>query len=152
VKLLVEDYTVSDIWATEKSIWACTSGEGLVCYDRQNKTIEKYTTQSGLPSNYVNSILLSDDYLWLVTESGLCRFNPNDKTVSTYASFTHYSSVLGNVVVPFIDICYHSRYYLVFPAILYQSFKATSFGRKGAFFHQYGARHPYFAHIDKGTR
>lgn len=96
VKLLVEDYTVADIWMTEKNIWAATSGEGLICYDRQNKTIEKYTTQQGLPSNYVNSILSADGYLWLGTESGLCRFNPKDKTVSTYASLLTLSKVSYN--------------------------------------------------------
>jgi signal transduction histidine kinase/DNA-binding response OmpR family regulator/ligand-binding sensor domain-containing protein len=96
IKLLIEDYPVSDFVATEKNIWACTSGEGLVCYDRHNKTIEKYTTQSGLPSNYVNSILSLGDYLWLGTESGLCRFNPKDKTVSTYASLLNLSKVAYN--------------------------------------------------------
>jgi signal transduction histidine kinase/DNA-binding response OmpR family regulator/ligand-binding sensor domain-containing protein len=96
VELLVEDYPVSDFLATEKKIWACTSGEGLVCYDLQNKTIEKYTTQSGLPSNYINSILPVGDYLWLGTENGLCRFNPKDKTVSTYASLLNLSKVAYN--------------------------------------------------------
>ena len=96
IKLLVEDYPVLDFVATEKNIWACTNGEGLICYDRQNKTIEKYTTQTGLPSNYVNSILPVGDYLWLGTESGLCRFNPKDKTVSTYASLLNLSKVAYN--------------------------------------------------------
>lgn len=103
IKLLIEDYPVSDLVATGKNIWACTGGEGLICYDRQSKTIEKYTTQSGLPSNYVNSILSAGGYLWLGTESGLCRFNPNDRTVSTYASLLNLSRLSYNR---------HSRYKL----------------------------------------
>jgi signal transduction histidine kinase/ligand-binding sensor domain-containing protein/DNA-binding NarL/FixJ family response regulator len=96
IKLLVEDYPISDLVATEKKIWATTSGEGLVCYDLQNKTIEKYTTRQGLPSNYLNSILQVGDYLWIGTESGMCRFNPKDKTVSTYASLLNLSKVAYN--------------------------------------------------------
>lgn len=96
IQLIIEDYLVTDILMTEESIWACTNGEGLICLNRKDQTIEKYTTKSGLPSNYVNSILFADGYIWLGTESGLCRFNPKDKTVSTYSSILTLSKISYN--------------------------------------------------------
>jgi signal transduction histidine kinase/DNA-binding response OmpR family regulator len=39
-----------------------------------------------LPSNFINSIAFNSGYIWLGTESGLCRFNPKDKTMLTFSS------------------------------------------------------------------
>ncbi len=79
-------YVVFDILIQDDIVWICTSGEGLLKYNYKTKVLTKFTTQSGLPSNFVSSITLVDDYLWLGTENGLCRFNTNDNTVNTYSS------------------------------------------------------------------
>jgi signal transduction histidine kinase/DNA-binding response OmpR family regulator len=73
-----------------------TSGEGLVEYHYKDGTIKKYTTQAGLPSNFINSIIFDDNCLWVGTESGLCRFNPSDKTAFTFSSIYPLSSVSYN--------------------------------------------------------
>lgn len=90
-ELLVNGYMVLGMLVMNESVWMCTQGNGLIEYDMKSKTIHEYTTKSGLLSDYVNSIIFADGYLWLGTETGLCRFNPEEKTV------TNYSSLLPNV-------------------------------------------------------
>lgn len=93
----LNNYVGQDILYDKGILWLCTSGSGLIKYNLQNKSIEEYTVQSsGLTSNYVNSIMLVDGYLWLGTEKGLCRFNPADKTAVGYSSFIPLSSVAFN--------------------------------------------------------
>ena len=79
-------YVVIDILVKDELVWVCTSGEGLLKYNYKTRTLTKFTTQSGLPSNFLNSITVDGEYLWLGTENGLCRFNPTDNTVNTYSS------------------------------------------------------------------
>ncbi len=85
-EILLGNVLVQDIVIREKDIWIATSGSGLIKYNLENKTINKYTTQSGLLSNYINSLLLKDNNLWLGTESGLCRFNLSSKKTYIYSN------------------------------------------------------------------
>ncbi|MCD8262689.1 MAG: hypothetical protein LUD15_15440 [Bacteroides sp.] len=39
-----------------------------------------------MPSNYINSIIATDGYIWIGTENGLCQLNPSDETILTYSS------------------------------------------------------------------
>jgi signal transduction histidine kinase/ligand-binding sensor domain-containing protein/DNA-binding NarL/FixJ family response regulator len=87
---------VQDILVLGEVVWVCTNGEGLLEYNFKNRTTRKYSTREGLPSNFINSIAFANNYLWLGTESGLCRFNPSDKTVSTYASIFPLSGISYN--------------------------------------------------------
>jgi signal transduction histidine kinase/DNA-binding response OmpR family regulator/ligand-binding sensor domain-containing protein len=93
--LLHGGYLVQDILEKDRNIWICTIGEGLVKYDIENQTIQNFTTESGLISNYVNSILYADGYLWIGTENGLCRFNPDNHKFLSYP-FLSLSSVSFN--------------------------------------------------------
>ncbi|WP_016778698.1 hybrid sensor histidine kinase/response regulator transcription factor [Anaerophaga thermohalophila] len=86
VKTLLDGYIIHDILIRENEIWCATSGGGLIRYNVRKGIIKKYTIDSGLPSNFVNSVIYSDGYLWLGTESGLCRFNPDEEDVLTYSS------------------------------------------------------------------
>ncbi len=96
LKNLLTGVVVQDILVDGEVIWLCTSGEGLLEYDYKGGSMEKYDTKSGLPSNFVNSILSDGRYLWLGTENGLCRFNPADKSTSTFQSIFPLSSVSFN--------------------------------------------------------
>ena len=90
------DYVVQDMLVLGDIVWVATSGEGLVEYDYKDGTIKKYTTHEGLPSNFVNSIIYADNYIWIGTESGLCRFNPADKTAFTFSSIFQLSGLSYN--------------------------------------------------------
>ncbi len=96
IKNLLSGIAVQDILVLGEDVWGCSSGEGLIAYNYKNGTIEKFTTQSGLPSNFTNSIAYADNYLWIGTENGLCRFNPKDKTILTFSTILPLSSISYN--------------------------------------------------------
>lgn len=95
-KNLVQGYLVTDVQVFGDHIWMATSGDGLVEYSITNNTTKKYTTNEGLPSNFLNSILVDDGFIWIGTESGLCRFDPESKFVQTYSSILPLSNVSFN--------------------------------------------------------
>jgi len=91
-KTLIDGSLEMDVLVLDGIIWVGTIGDGLLRYDPANGTTEKYTTFNGLPSNFVNSVAYSDDYLWLGTESGICRFDPLKKNVLIYSSISSLSN------------------------------------------------------------
>ncbi len=86
VSRILENLSVIDLLVDNEIVWLCTSGDGLIKFDYKTGTTEKFTTSSGLPSNFVNSIALADSFLWLGTENGLCRFDPENSKVLTFSS------------------------------------------------------------------
>ncbi|WP_460915989.1 two-component regulator propeller domain-containing protein [Spirosoma areae] len=62
-------------------IWIGTNQGGLNRLDPKTGRFTYFSTQDGLPSNHIVSIV-SDDHghLWLGTNNGLCRFTPSSKT------------------------------------------------------------------------
>jgi signal transduction histidine kinase/DNA-binding response OmpR family regulator/ligand-binding sensor domain-containing protein len=96
IKDFLPGFVVQDIWVLGDVVWVATSGEGLVEFHSKDGTIKKYTTQSGLPSNFINSIIYADNCLWIGTESGLCRFNPIDKTAFIFSSIYPLSGISYN--------------------------------------------------------
>lgn len=90
------NYVVQDMLVLGDIVWVATSGEGLVEFNYKDGTIKKYTTLEGLPSNFLNSIIYADNSLWIGTESGLCLFNPNDKTAFTFSSIFPLSGISYN--------------------------------------------------------
>jgi signal transduction histidine kinase/DNA-binding response OmpR family regulator/ligand-binding sensor domain-containing protein len=96
VKKLIDGCLIHDILVKSGIVWAATSGEGLIRFDPYNGKSERFTTQSGLPSNLINSVTYSDGYLWLGTENGLCRFDPNNNRVLIYSSILSLSRVSFN--------------------------------------------------------
>jgi len=87
---------VQDILVVADVVWVCTSGEGLLEYHYKTGKLKKHTTHDGLPSNFVNSIAFADNSLWIGTESGLCRFNPNDNAAYTFSSNFQLSRISYN--------------------------------------------------------
>ena len=58
-------------------VWVGTD-HGLYKFERGINRWAGYTTEDGLPSDTVNSIIRDGDHLWIGTEKGLCRFYWND--------------------------------------------------------------------------
>ena len=96
--LLLGKYLIMDVLVSSEYVWMCTQGNGMVTYDLHSKTTREYTTESGLPSNCVNSIISGDGYLWLGTESGLCRYNPADNSIISYSHLLPQVSFNRNAV------------------------------------------------------
>lgn len=72
-------YRAQDGW-----LWLATGG-GLIRFNPGNNEVIRYTTDDGLPENYLLGIeqdSLGD--LWLATRKGIVRFSPRSKRVETY--------------------------------------------------------------------
>jgi signal transduction histidine kinase/ligand-binding sensor domain-containing protein/AraC-like DNA-binding protein len=77
---------IYDILTLGDDIWICTSGDGLIKYNYRSGNTETFTTQSGLPSNFINSVMYDEGFLWIGTENGMCRLDLSDNSVLTYDS------------------------------------------------------------------
>lgn len=89
-------FVIQDMLVEGDVVWVCTSGEGLLRFDYKKDELTKFTTQQGLPSNFINSIAFADSCLWIGTESGLCRFNPKDKSAFNFSSIFPLSGISYN--------------------------------------------------------
>jgi signal transduction histidine kinase/CheY-like chemotaxis protein/ligand-binding sensor domain-containing protein len=96
IQTLLMGFLVHDILIMGENVWICTGGDGLLRYHISSGATEKFTVESGLPSNFINSIIYANDYLWIGTERGLCRLNPEDKTVLTFSSMFSLSGLSYN--------------------------------------------------------
>ncbi|MGB8952308.1 MAG: two-component regulator propeller domain-containing protein [Candidatus Aminicenantales bacterium] len=67
------------------NLWVGTAGGGLELFDRKTGQFIHFTTKNGLPNNVVYGI--AEDrmgHLWLSTNHGLSRFNPETRTFKNY--------------------------------------------------------------------
>ena len=93
---LISGLLIRDVLVMGDDVWICTSGDGLVRYKYKTGETERFTAQMGLPSNFINSIIYANDYLWLGTENGLCRFDPKNENAITYSSVHSLSATSFN--------------------------------------------------------
>ncbi|MCV2883316.1 ATP-binding protein [Aestuariibacter sp. AA17] len=67
-------------------LWMGTKGEGLVKFNKATYAVTTFTTADGLPNNTVYAVEIDKrGDLWLATNRGLARFNPNTLEVERYA-------------------------------------------------------------------
>lgn len=65
--------------------WIATDGYGLLRWNRASNSIEKrWTMADGLPSNVLYGILEHEDKLWISSDNGLIRFDPNTSGLVNY--------------------------------------------------------------------
>ncbi len=65
--------------------WIATWGGGLHQFDRQSGHFEVFREKDGLPNDAVYGILEDKSgHLWLTTNNGLARFNPDERSFRTY--------------------------------------------------------------------
>ncbi|MDU1892998.1 MAG: two-component regulator propeller domain-containing protein [Dysgonomonas sp.] len=96
-EIILNNYLTQGALEIDDNLWISTSGDGLVQFNKNSKTATKFTGESGLSSNYVNSVISANGYLWLGTESGLCRFSPHDNSVLVYSFILPLSNISYNV-------------------------------------------------------
>ncbi len=86
--LVSKEYTVN--WTlyedSQQRFWAGTFADGLVQIDKSNGNILKqYTTKDGLSNNSVHAIIEDNNgNLWIRTEHGLSKFNPETETFKNF--------------------------------------------------------------------
>jgi signal transduction histidine kinase/ligand-binding sensor domain-containing protein/DNA-binding response OmpR family regulator len=68
------------------SFWIGTEGGGLLLFNRQNGSYQRFTTVQGLPNNTILRMLEDDKgNLWFSTYNGICRFNTITKTCRNFS-------------------------------------------------------------------
>ena len=97
MEILFQGYTLHDVFVDDRYIWVATSGDGLLRYNMKSKDIKKITTDDGLPSNYINSVMSSEGVIWLGTENGLCRLTPGEDDKIKISTFYSLSNIAFNV-------------------------------------------------------
>jgi ligand-binding sensor domain-containing protein len=88
------------VWAmvgdVDGSLWCATQGAGVIVLDAQGQNAGAYTTQTGLPDNTVNDVLIdTGGNKWFATNNGLARLS---RDTSTLAVFTTAHGLGSNVV------------------------------------------------------
>ncbi|MDP2889036.1 MAG: two-component regulator propeller domain-containing protein, partial [Bacteroidota bacterium] len=69
----------------EGNLWFGMLGSGIDKLDMTTGKFTNYSTKDGFPGNSVTSILVDDlNYLWLATDKGLVKFNPETKDVVVF--------------------------------------------------------------------
>jgi ligand-binding sensor domain-containing protein len=68
-------------------LWMGIMDLGLIKYDLKEGVKKTYTTEDGLPINYITGILEDDhENLWVSTTIGVSKFNPKTEKFSTYSN------------------------------------------------------------------
>ncbi len=67
-----------------KNLWIGTWGGGLNKFDREKKNFIRYTVDDGLPCNVVYGIIPDDGNLWISSNKGLTKFNPETLVFRNY--------------------------------------------------------------------
>ncbi len=69
------------------NIWIATEGGGVCRLNKDRKTIKRFNTGDGLPSNFVFKILEDDQQqLWITTSKGLVELDPATMGIKVYTS------------------------------------------------------------------
>ena len=69
------------------NMWIATYGGGLNYFSRDTHEFTRFTTKNGLPSNSLSGILADGrSNLWISSNSGLTRFDPQRETFRNYTS------------------------------------------------------------------
>lgn len=82
---LTENAVYSVFVDSKNRLWVGTNGGGLNLFDRKTKTFRSYHMSDGLPNETIMGMLEGDDHnLWISTNKGLCKFNPDSLTFKNY--------------------------------------------------------------------
>jgi len=81
---ICNDIIVSLLYRSDNELWIGTAN-GFSMMDLTNKQFTNYFGEHGLPSNFINAVLIDKNgLLWLSTNNGLSKFNTQTKTFVNY--------------------------------------------------------------------
>lgn len=81
---LAHNKIISIYQDNKKRLWFGTEGGGLCQYLYNKDHFKTYNLNNGLPNNVVYSVVSDRDYLWVSTNKGLARFNPESKAIKVF--------------------------------------------------------------------
>ncbi len=69
----------------QENVWIGTNGQGLFCYNPQDKSLQNYNTQSGLSGNNICKILQDHEHnLWISTTKGITKFSKTGNSMQNF--------------------------------------------------------------------
>lgn len=78
---------LDDPAAPDRYLWVGTHGGGLDMMDKKDGSFRHFTTQNGLPSDYIAGMLAdTNHHLWISTYRGLAQFNTQTFTVTNFSA------------------------------------------------------------------
>ena len=82
----LSEFDVRDFYEDRKGfIWIASEGGGLFRYDPESGNTVNYTGKDGLPNDAIHQIIPDGyGYLWLSTNNGISRFNPETETFRNF--------------------------------------------------------------------
>lgn len=82
----INEFPVYNIFEdSNHALWFATTGSGLIKLNHDRKTLQRYTTANGLPSNVLYSILEDNSkHLWISSSKGLICFDLQTEQVKVY--------------------------------------------------------------------
>ncbi|MFY7788768.1 MAG: ligand-binding sensor domain-containing protein, partial [Thermoflexibacteraceae bacterium] len=83
---------------TGELLWVGTQS-GLSCYNKKTATWKLYTSKDGLPNNYVKTLLVDENYLWIGTDKGLAKMNLLTQKIQTYYNYTTDNQLPDNGII-----------------------------------------------------
>ncbi len=76
---------ITHTMARDKDLWICTFGGGLYCYKHDSARFTIYSEADGLPNNNLWAAYFDeDDKLWLSTDNGISKFDPETETFTNF--------------------------------------------------------------------
>ena len=70
---------------SKRRLWVATQGGGFGLFDREKNSFSTFNSSHGLPNDVVYQIVDDNEgFLWLSTNSGLVRFDPEKRTFKNY--------------------------------------------------------------------
>jgi signal transduction histidine kinase/ligand-binding sensor domain-containing protein/DNA-binding response OmpR family regulator len=80
--LLSNNYITSLYQSTDRLLYIGTNGGGLNCFDPGKRSIEVFSIEHGLPSNFINGMVSDQNgHIWISTEKGATCFDPITKKI-----------------------------------------------------------------------
>ena len=85
IKAKAIDYINSIYQSDATTFWCGTSGSGLVKLNIQKGDVQVFNRKTGLPNNVIYGVLQDEDgFLWLSSNKGLTKFDPESKKAINY--------------------------------------------------------------------
>ena len=89
---IIDSCIVNDILVQGDTVWVATHGNGLIRMNLNGEITARYDSRNGLPSDFVTSLLYAAGHLWIGTETGLCKFEPQSEKAFIFPSTSQLSA------------------------------------------------------------
>jgi ligand-binding sensor domain-containing protein/signal transduction histidine kinase len=94
----VRAVAVTDENTPKERLWVATHS-GLSYLDKKTGQWTAFTTKNGLPNNYVKTLLVDGEYLWIGTDKGLATLHLPSQKIQSYYTYTTDNQLPDNGII-----------------------------------------------------